>query len=181
MAAETTHVTTHFYSIAWTTMAANIDLVVACTYMACDTRFLLKNVSGQFWRPFSTDVFQNRLKLRRCGYKTELPQSKQCPSLTGSSIAASPSSNPGSSSPTPGSSRSGCPGSESSSDSSVSPLPNSAMALFRRYRRASLPNLGLQAPAHTRGGGGVVSGPVKTKYRREKKTPLSKVKMVSGE
>lgn len=58
MAAETTHVTTHFYSIAWTTMAANIDLTIAGTYMACDLRFLWTVVLAKL-----TICFDSRLRM----------------------------------------------------------------------------------------------------------------------
>lgn len=40
MAADTTHVTTHFYCTAWTTMAVNTDLAIAVTHTACDPRFV---------------------------------------------------------------------------------------------------------------------------------------------
>lgn len=118
-------------------MAVNIDLAIAVTHTACDPRFEeLKKKTD--WLPAFTKQLRFGRNVSR--YSCGLSQLKQCPSLTGSSIAASPSSNPGSSSPTPGSSSSGCPGSESSRDSSASPLPNSAIALIQLYRRASWPN-----------------------------------------
>lgn len=148
MAADTTHVTTHFYSIAWTTMAANIDLAIAGTYTACDPRFVRKIVYPNE-RPAVANCCGADYNVSGTNYGP--PQLKQCPSLTGSSIAASPSSNPGSSSPTPGSSSSGCPGSESSRDSSVSPLPNSAIVLFQQYQRVSLSIYAAGPCSHTRG------------------------------